>query len=333
MKKAVLIVNVGTPSKPNQREVRAFLRQFLNDPRVIDLPWLRRMILVNGIIIPFRVKKSTGLYRRVWTVSGSPILMYLNSLQQKLELKFGAGADFYAAMRYGEPSIASVLDKINRIGYDELVVLPLFPQYAESTTGSIIAHIESLLPRYNNIKTVNYIHDFYDHPAFIRVFSTRIGLYMPETFDHVVFSYHSLPVRQVDAHHPGKSCIACLCEHQMPEFGNGCYKAQCYETTRLIVASLGLKPENYTVTFQSRLTRKWIGPFTEDVVLQLAAEGKKRILVASPSFVADCLETIVEIGMDYNKLFCQHGGHELIMVESLNNDESWVEAVGEIGLI
>ena len=330
MKKAVLIVNVGTPSKPDPREVRSFLSQFLNDPRVIDLPWIRRKILVNGIIIPFRVKKSTGLYRRVWTETGSPILLYLNSLQQKLELKFGADADFYAAMRYGEPSITSVLDKINSIGYDELLVLPLFPQYAESTTGSIIAHVESLLPRYDDIKTVKYIRDFHDHPAFIRAFSTRIGQYMPDTFDYVVFSYHSLPVRQVDAQHPGKSCLSCSCDKQMPDFGKSCYKAQSYETTRLIAESLGLKPEDYTVTFQSRLTRKWIGPFTEDVILQLAAEGKKRILVAAPSFVADCLETIVEIGMDYDVLFRENGGAELVMAESLNDEDNWVEAIGEM---
>jgi protoporphyrin/coproporphyrin ferrochelatase len=327
MKKAVLLVNLGTPDNPDRKSIRKYLRQFLNDPFVIDMPRLARLLLVNLIIIPFRVSKSTKLYQRLWTKAGSPISIHLEALRTKLQELLGSEQVVYAAMRYGKPALRSILTEIDKAGFEALHIIPLFPQYASSTTGSIINTVQKHKKKLQNIKRIEFTKQFYDHPGFIKAFCKRIISYHPETFDHILFSCHSLPERHVQATHPEHPCAQCTCENQMPAYGNECYKATSYATARLIADSLHLKPVNYTVAFQSRFAKKWIGPFTEDVVVQLAHEGKSRILVVAPSFVADCLETLVEIGQDYRELFIRHGGKELVMCESLNAEEDWVEAV------
>lgn len=330
MSKAVLLVNLGTPDSPQKKSVRKYLREFLNDPFVIDMPWFARMLLVNLIIIPFRVSKSTKLYQRLWTKSGSPILMHLEQLREKLQQALGEDRVVYAAMRYGKPSLKSVLSTINQAGFDELLVIPLFPQYASSTTGSIIQTVQKSKKNLQNIKKFDFLTQFYDDPGFIKAFSRRIASYQPQTFDHIVFSCHSLPERHITATHPEHQVQNCVCEQQMPAYGKNCYKATSYQTARLIAQALNLKSTDYTVAFQSRLSKDWIAPFTEDVVIQLAQAGKSRILVVAPSFVADCLETIVEIGHDYSELFIRNGGKELVMCESLNSEDYWVEAVMQI---
>lgn len=328
MKKAVLIVNVGTPDKPRKREVRRYLREFLNDPFVIDIPALGRLLLVNLIIIPFRVNKSTALYRRLWTPEGSPLLIYLQQLQQKLQDLLKDKVTVYSAMRYGTPSLKKVLSDINHEGYDELVVLPLFPQYASSTTGGIIYAIEKRVSRLPGIKVTRFIQHFYDHPAFLDSFAARVNAYDPSLFDHVLFSFHSLPIRQVEQQHPGRSCEGCSCEQSLPYAGISCYKAGCYETARQIAHRCGI--DNYSVAFQSRFANKWVTPFSDHVIIDLARQGKKKLLVAAPSFVADCLETVVEIGLDYDELFKKEGGDRLVLVDSLNATEQWVDAVRQI---
>ncbi len=330
MRKAVLIINLGTPDDPDKKSVRKYLGEFLNDPFVIDLPWLWRKILVNLIIIPFRVKKSTALYQRLWTKDGSPILNYLEQLKQKLQQEFGKERTVYVAMRYGNPAIKIVLKDIDKAGFDELLVLPLFPQYASSTTGSIIHGVQKHKKMLQNVKSIRFITQFYDDAGFIDAFCQRMIPYQPETFDHIIFSCHSLPIRHIEKIHPEQACNDCICEQSMPEHGALCYKATSYETARLIAAKLNITPDNYTVAFQSRFAKNWIGPFTEDVVLQLAQSGKSRILVVAPSFVADCLETIVEIEQDYRELFRKHGGKELVMVQSLNAEDYWVKAVASM---
>ena len=330
MNKAILLVNLGTPEAPDRKSVRPYLREFLNDPFVIDIPWLARLLLVNLIVIPFRLRKSTKLYQRVWTKNGSPILFHHEKLRENLQQQLGEEYAVYAAMRYGKPALKSVLFEIDKAGFETLHIIPLFPQYASSTTGSIIHTVQKHKKKLQNIKKIAFTKQFYDHPGFINAFCKRIAGYHPETFDHIVFSCHSLPERHVQATHPEHACALCTCEKQMPAYGNECYKATSYATARLIADSLHLKSDDYTVAFQSRFAKKWIGPFTEDVVVQLAREGKSRILVVAPSFVADCLETIVEIGQDYRELFIRHGGKELVMCESLNAEEEWVEAVKQL---
>lgn len=330
MSKAILLINLGTPDSPDKKSVRSYLRQFLNDPFVIDMPRIARLLLVNLIIIPFRLNKSTKLYKRLWTESGSPILLHLEKLRERLQHESGEKYPVYAAMRYGNPSIQSVLSAIDQSGVKEVLVLPLFPQYASSTTGSIVHAVQKHKKKLQNIRDIKFIRQFYDDPGFINAFCKRIAGYQPESFDHIVFSCHSLPERHIQLIHPEHRVHGCVCEQKMPVYGKECYKATGYQTARLIVGALNLSQGHYTVAFQSRFARKWIGPFTEDVVIQLAREGKSRILVVAPSFVADCLETIVEIGQDYRELFIRHGGKELVMCESLNAEEEWVEAVKEM---
>ena len=326
-KKAVLLVNLGTPANPDKQSVRKYLRQFLNDPFVIDMHWLARLLLVNLIIIPFRVSKSTKLYQRLWTKTGSPILLHLEQLRERLQQALGKEQVVYAAMRYGKPSLKSVMSTIDKAGFDELLVVPLFPQFASSTSGSIIDTVQNNKRRLQNVKKIDFITQFYDDPGFVNAFSMRISAYKPETFDHIIFSCHSLPERHVAATHPMHQVKGCVCEQAMPAFGSACYKATSYQTARLISRKLNLNSSEYTVAFQSRFAKKWIGPFTEDIVVSLAQSGKSRILVVAPSFVADCLETIVEIGQDYRELFIRHGGKELVMCESLNGDWNWVEGL------
>lgn len=330
VKKALILVNVGTPESPDKRSVRCYLTEFLNDKKVIDLPWLARKILVNLIIIPFRVRKSTALYRRLWTGKGSPLLVYMQSLVLKLRGMVPAGTDVFGAMRYGRPPLRSLLADLASLDYDEIKVLPLYPQYADSTTGSVIQLVESVKEKLSFKNDPVIIEQFWDHRSFIDVFAEKAEKLLPRSFDHIIFSYHGLPLRQVNKAHKGHDASDCVCETRMPEWGQKCYKATCYGTTRILAEKLKLEKDRYSTAFQSRLTRNWLSPFTDETVKELATKGAGRILVIAPSFVTDCLETIVEIAGEYRDLFIEHGGKELVMVESLNDSTRWAEAIIDI---
>lgn len=329
-RKALILVNTGTPETPGVRDVRRFLSRFLNDGRVIDLPWLWRKILVNLMIVPFRAPRSAALYRRLWTDDGSPLLNNLEKLVAAMRVEAGENCDVIGAMRYGKPSLEEVFRHVAVEGYDEIIIFPLFPQYASSTTGSVHELVMRLASRMNVIPSLRFISQYYSHPRFIEAWAENIGQYNPEDHDHILFSYHSLPIRQVERSHPGLAAASCDCAVSMPEHGKYCYRAACYETTRLIAARLGLKEGTYSTAFQSRLTGNWLSPFTDQALHNLAAGGRKNVLVAAPSFTADCLETIVEIGDEYRHLFRQAGGGDLVMVHSLNDSSLWTTAISEI---
>lgn len=326
-KKAIVLVNVGTPERADVPSVRRFLSRFLNDRRVIDLPWLGQKILVNGIIVPFRAKGSTKLYQRLWTDEGSPILLYLNGLSHKVQKLLGDDYRVFPTMRYGKPSLKEALKAVNKGRFEELIVLPLFPQYASSTTGSVVQYVMDEVKNWNTMPEVRFVGQFYRDAGFLNAFTNQIRSYHPEKFDHVIFSYHGLPLRQIDRIHPEIKGITCSCTDEMPAHGTLCYKATCYETSRLLAQQAGIDPKNYTVAFQSRLSKNWLEPFTDEVLKKLIAENKKKVLVVSPAFVADCLETTVEIGLDYKELFLKLGGEELVLVESLNDNDDWAKAV------
>jgi len=330
MKKALIIINIGTPDKPEKKAVRRFLFEFLNDRLVIDIPWLLQKILVNLIIIPFRLNNSTGLYKRLWTKDGSPLLFFQSRLVKKLNDKLSGEYDVYSAMRYGNPSLKYVLRQIENKKYDELVVLPHYPQYATSTTLSTINKVKQELKKWKTLPKVKYIKQFYDDPAFINAFVHQINKHNINDYDHVIFSYHGLPDRQVNKLHPDIKSPQCTCHEIMPKHGKNCYKATCYQTTRLMAKELQLPKEKYSVSFQSRLSKNWLMPFTDEVLQLLLSEGKKRILVVSPAFVTDCLETEVEIGYEYNEEFLKNGGEKLQLVESLNDSDVWVEGIAQI---
>ncbi len=329
--KALVIINLGTPDAPQKKAVYAYLTQFLNDKRVIDIPWILRKILVNLIIIPLRAGNSTKLYQRLWTEKGSPLLFHLESLVQKLQAKTTDTYDVYAAMRYGKPALDKVLREIQTKNYQEVVFFPLFPQYASSTTGSVYELIAQQTKNWERLPSFKFIHQYYNHPAFIDAFAAQINKNDWTAYDEVIFSYHGLPNRHLDKIHPSVSSETCTCELEMPTHGALCYKATCYETTRLLAQKLQIPKEKYAVGFQSRLSKNWMTPFTDRLIEKKAEAGIKSILMVAPSFTADCLETTIELGYEYKELFIEKGGEKLTLVPSLNDEEIWATAI--LGII
>ena len=329
-KTAVILANIGTPDKPEVKAVRKYLSQFLNDRRVIDLPWIVQKILVNLIIVPFRAPQSTKLYKMLWTDEGSPLLVNAEKNRLALQKVLGVDYDVFIAMRYGNPSIQSVLNEIKEKRFGKLILIPVFPQYASSTTGSIAEYVSKEISKWYVIPEYRLVSQFYDHPKFVQAFAERIQSYDPKSYDHIIFSYHGLPNRQIDKTHPSVNSETCSCEEAMPSHGQYCYKATCYATTRLLADAVGLSKNDYSVAFQSRLTKNWLNPFADEMVIEKAKSGVKKLLVVAPSFVADCLETIVEIGLEYEELFKENGGEKLQLVESLNDHPVWIEALKEL---
>ncbi|MDH3268078.1 MAG: ferrochelatase [Ignavibacteria bacterium] len=338
LKTAVLLVNLGTPDSPSVKDVRKYLFEFLNDPRVIDIPALARSIFVNLIIVPFRAPKSAKIYQELWTNNGlpdgkkgSPILYYGKSVQEKLQNSVDSNFDVYLAMRYKNPSIDDVLSEIYKKYYEKIIVIPLFPQYASSTTGSVIDKVMKIMSKWWVIPEVKFINQYYDDERLINTIVERAKKYKIDEYDHILFSYHGLPVRQVDkVYKDGTLCESHNCETEINETNKYCYKATCFATTRLIAQKLNLSPDKYTVCFQSRLDKKWLEPFADKMIIEQAKKGAKLLLVFSPAFVADCLETLIEIGVEYQKLFEEHGGEKIQLVESLNDHPMWIETLKEI---
>ncbi len=328
--KALILVNTGTPDSPAVADVRRFLSQFLNDARVIDLPWPVRKILVNLIIVPFRAPRSAALYRQLWTDEGSPLLVNLGKLVAELRAEIGDSCDVFGAMRYGKPSLEKVFREVAESRYGEIIILPLYPHYASSTTGSVHELVMKMAGKMNVVPPVRFISQYYSESLYIDAWAENLMRHDPGRYDHLLFSYHSLPLRQVQKVHPEVSCESCGCTDGMPEHGKYCYRAACYETTRLIAARLSMKDGTYSTAFQSRLTGKWLSPFTDQVLLDLAAAGKKRVLLAAPSFTADCLETVIELGHEYKSLFEGAGGEELTVAGSLNFSPLWISSIIEL---
>ena len=332
-KTCILLVNLGTPDSPSVKDVRKYLFEFLNDPRVIDIPAIARFFLVNFIIVPFRAPKSAVIYKRLWTDRGSPIIIYGESVKENLQHSLGEKFDVELAMRYRKPSLESVLKRMQKKNYEKIVVVPLFPQYASATTGSIHDKVMKIVSKWWVIPDIKFISQFYDNNGFINTIVERSKKYNLEEYDHILFSYHGLPIRQVDKVYPdGSLCEEHNCEKEINETNTYCYKATCYATTRLIAKKLNLSEENYTVCFQSRLDKDWLEPFADKMIIEQAKKGAKKLLVFSPAFVADCLETIVEIGFEYQKLFEEHGGEKVQLVESLNDHPMWIETLKNIVL-
>jgi ferrochelatase len=331
MKKRILIlVNSGTPDKPGVKHVRRYLSEFLNDKRVINLPWLWRKILVNLIIVPFRAPKSSRLYQRIWTKDGSPLALNMEKLVVRVQGKVDENTVVIGGMRYGNPSLASLLRNIPGHNPGEVVIFPLYPHFASSTTGSVDALVKKEAAKWKSLPKLKLAGQYYSNPMFVEALAAHILTYKPSGFDHVVFSYHGLPLSHINSIHPGIDPEKCHCEVTMPDHGKECYKATCYDTTRILASELHLEAGRYSTSFQSRMSDKWLTPFTDTTLKNLAQSGIKRVLVIAPSFAADCLETIEEISDGYKKIFLSHGGSDFEVVSSLNDDERWAEAVASI---
>lgn len=328
MKTGLLLINLGTPDAPTAGAVGRYLREFLGDGRVIDIPWFARKLLVNGIIVPIRRFRSAREYKKVWTDAGSPLLLYGQELHRKMIDRFkNEDVTVELAMRYQSPSMDEVLERMRKANYDRIVILPLYPQYASATTGSTIEKAFKIISKWYVIPEITAISQYWDDKGYIQSFVNRAKEFDLDSYDHFMFSFHGLPERHVDKVYEDRKCSNHKCETEINEENKFCYKATCYGTTRLLAAALNIPEEKYTVAFQSRLDSKWIRPFADGIVEELAKEGKKRLLVFSPAFVADCLETTVEIGGEYLEIFQEHGGEQLDLVPSLNTGDDWVDAL------
>jgi len=332
-KKGVLLVNLGTPDSPEVGDVRKYLDQFLMDERVIDINAFKRTLLVKGIIVPFRSPKTSKLYKEIWDENGSPLL-YFSKIQTALvQEQLGDEYHVELAMRYQNPSIESALEKMKAGLVESIRVIPLFPQYASASTGSVIQLVMELLSKWTTIPPVSFVSSFHDNDLMLETFAENAKKYQPETFDHVLFSFHGLPERQLlKCDHTGEYCLKkAHCCDNLNDTNKLCYSAQGHDTARLLAGKLNIAKEDYTVCFQSRLGKEpWVQPYTTDVLKKLAAEGKKRLLVFSPAFVADCLETLYEITVEYHEEFKALGGEHVQLVESLNDDPKFIKALVEM---
>ena len=330
MKKALLLVNLGTPDNPTYLSVFKYLRQFLMDGRVININPFLRFLLVNLIICPTRSFSSTKVYKEVWDKNtGSPLLHNTTKLSEKLGNKL-EDYDVYYAMRYQNPSIESVINNILKTNPDEIVVLPLFPHYASATTGSVYQEISRIVSKKWVVPNIRFINQFYDNEKFIDAWVDKASKFNLNSYDKVIFSYHGIPNSHVDNVYPDSLCSDHKCESEVTDENKFCYKATTYETTKILASRLNLSSDKYQVTFQSRLTNKWLTPFTDEVLESLPKNGNKNVLVFSPAFTADCLETIIEIGDEYKELFLEAGGEKLDYVESLNYSDLWADAIIDI---
>lgn len=335
MKEAVLIINLGTPDSPTPSKVGKYLTQFLNDKRVIDINAAGRFMLVNMVIVPFRRFKSANLYKKIWTKEGSPLLTNSIALKEKLAKELGDKYIVELAMRYQTPGIKNALEKIRQQRPSKIHILPLYPQYASSSTGSTIEEVLTLIKGWEVIPDLNIISKFYNHPKFIEALVEEGKKHDLDEYDHVIFSYHGLPERQIkkaSAHYGGNTCQMGACCNSITKNNQYCYRANCFETTRQLVKALNISSEKYTTTFQSRLDDQWLKPYSDKIIAELGKKGAKKILVFSPAFVADCLETIYEIGTEYDEIFKEHGGEKITLANSLNDNATWVKAVKEIVL-
>jgi ferrochelatase len=329
----VLLINLGTPDAPTPEAVGRYLREFLMDGFVIDVPRPLRWFLVNVMIVPRRKLQSAKAYQKVQLPEGSPLLVYTRDLAEKVAGRLASDNRYVLeyAMRYGNPSIASALRKLRSPDISQIIVLPLYPQYAESSYETAVVETQRVARELGCAERLFFFPPFYHRPEFIAACARRLTkAHEKDPVDHVVFSFHSLPERHLKRlDQTRQHCLvkAGCCE-QISTANHNCYRAQCFFTARAIAAELGLNDEDYTVSFQSRLGRaKWIGPTTEVVLHELAQRGVKRVAVSCPSFVADCLETLEEMGIRGRQTFVQAGGEALNLVPSLNAEPGWVEAV------
>lgn len=288
--------------------------------------------LVRGLIVPKRYKQSAASYARIWTAEGSPLMVYGKRVQTLLQQELGPRFRVELAMRYRHPSIPQALSTLLAEPLERLVVLPLFPQYASATTGSVHQRVMEALQTHPVIPHVQLINNFADHPAFIEAFATKAASFSLDQYDHILFSYHGLPERQLRKADKGQWCLkkSDCCQTSCSE-NKACYAAQCFATTQGIVDRLKMPNDRYSLCFQSRLGKEpWLQPYTSDVIQGLAKKGKKNVLVLCPSFICDCLETIYEIGEEYAAEFKHAGGEKLHLVPSLNDDPLWIKALTQI---
>lgn len=329
-KTGVLLINLGTPDDSSAKSVYRYLKQFLNDPRVIDLPTLIRYILVNLIIIPLRYRKSAHAYQQIWTDSGSPLLTNSQDLVTEISKQFDSSVQVELGMRYGNPSIESAVNKLKNC--QKIIAIPLFPQYSSAATGSAIEELLRVLSKKWNIPDISIVKDFFDNPDFINAYANQIQESMKnKTVDKLIFSFHGLPERHITKSECQSPCSKLEPCPPLTPLNSFCYRAQCYETSRLLAQALHLNSSEYLVSFQSRLGKTpWIKPYTDLILEELRQKNIENIAIACPSFVGDCLETLEEINLQAREQWKEIGGHEFIFVPCINTHPLWVQGLTKL---
>lgn len=332
-KTGVLLINLGTPQSPEAKDVGVYLRQFLMDPFVIDIPAFVRWPLVNIAIVPRRSKASGELYQKIWTDRGSPLLFHTQDLSQKVQTELGSDFIVAPAMRYGQPSIPSALEKLKAAGASQFVAFPLYPQYSLAATESSVVAVKEAMEKSLGSEVVEFVPAFFNDEHYLSaVTEVSRGPLEAANADFVLFSFHGLPENQVKK--TDSTRAHCLkqkdCCVAMVAANAQCYRAQSFATARELAKRLHIPVGKYEVTFQSRFTNRWIKPFTDDFYRTLPKQGIKRVAVLCPSFVADCLETLEEVQIRGNEEFRQNGGEEIILIPSLNSSDIWAKTVSAL---
>lgn len=328
-KKGVLLINVGTPENTDTRSIRKFLKVFLMDPRVISVPYIIRWLILNLFILPYRPVKVAAKYKRIWKKEGSPLMIYSRKIKQLLNDELGSDYIVEIAMRYGSPSIQTSISNLMQKNINELQIIPMFPQYSSAATGSAIEKVLKTIQSFNYFPKIQINSSFYDHPDYIQTLANIGKIHQPEKFDHVLFSFHGLPLKQLTDPATKTNCFTHSdCCRDVTEANHNCYRAQCFKTAHLIAKSLDIAPNHYSISFQSRLGKtEWIKPYTIDLIRSFPQSGIKKLLVFCPSFVIDCLETLDEVGFELSNMFLEHGGEKLELVPALNDHLSWIQTL------
>ncbi len=331
--KGLLLINLGTPESPSKKDVKTYLAEFLMDERVIDIAYWKRALLIKGIILNTRPAKSAEAYQKVWTPEGSPLMVYSEQLRDKVKNILGDDVYVTIAMRYGNPSIASVVRDLKSKNITELVVLPMYPQYAMSSTETVVEKLKEEVAKQNATWKMDIIPSFYNDKKYIKTLSDSINRQINiDDFDKIVFSYHGIPERHIRKSDPTKShCkIDGSCCNTPSEAHKTCYRHQSFETTKCVVEQLNWDANKVINTFQSRLGRaEWLKPYNAKTLAELPSQGVKKIAVVMPAFVADCLETLEEMRMEGKEIFTEAGGEKFEVVSCLNAEDAWAETIAE----
>lgn len=311
----ILLINLGTPSQPSVKAVRAYLKEFLSDPRVIEIPYVFRWLLLRLFILPFRSSKSTAAYSEIWQEGGSPLLVNSLQLQKELQLALGANYQVELGMRYGQPKLHEAFLALQHHDIENIIVIPLFPQYSSAVSGSALQLVFELAAKFKVMSNMKVISNFFKHEIYIDSLAASLKPYLQQPYDYLLMSYHGLP------------------ERQMINPGISCYRTQCVQTSSFLAEKLGLADNHWSVSFQSRLGKlPWIKPYTDEVLVELRQKGVTKLLVCCPSFVVDCLETLEEIGIRARQQWLQLGGTSLELIPCLNAAPHWVQALKTIVL-
>ena len=333
--KGILLLNLGTPEEPTAKGLRKFYKYFFSDPFVFDFNPIGRWLLRNLIILPFRAPKTAKDYAAIWMEDGSPLKVYADRLQASVQQEYkDAGEDVVIlnGMAYSEPFVWDSMKEFERLGCQDILIMPLFPQYSTATTASVFHEVREAAKKWAQAPNLKFVDDLYAEPPFINAWAALIGKHVEEAdAEHVIFSYHGLPESNIKKADKNNVCEMGACCETIGEKNKLCYRAQCVATTKGIVAAMGWSEDRYSVSFQSRFgNQAWIQPYLDDHLEALIEKGVKKVAVVTPSFVSDCLETIHEIGIEYREEFMEGGGEAFQLVPNLNDDKTWFDSVFQI---